>query len=115
MKEIVFDRKQGLIGIRRLAVKNEEKEHSCNYVIDILEPISMARVEKTVSSTGFDWQPLPKTDPRTQFIKLFDILEGGEADWDYSIRSGDEQASIEEAYIQNRHAVFELIRKLFVT
>ncbi len=86
-----------------------------NYVIDLLDPVNFSRIE-TVASSGptYNWYSLPKTDPRVQYMKLFDIIEGGIADWEYNgHHDGVDGIVVEEAIIENPHEVFELIRKIF--
>ena len=112
---IVFDRKKGLIGLKRLAGKKEEKELGTNYVVDVLDPIDFNKIE-TVRGFGdeeHDWYRLPRDDPRVQFWELFSVIEGGDADWYYSIAGIGDNAEVDEAYIENKHEVFELVRKLF--
>ena len=108
-KQVIFDRKTGVVGIKRLATKKEEKEFGGNYVVDILDPINF-HTTKTVQlvSPDYDWLALPKEDPRVRFIKLFDAIYG--ADWYYGI---PEHCEVDEAYIENPHDVFEQIRKIF--
>ena len=112
---VVFDRKNGHIGKKRYATKDEESRLHCNYVVDILDPINYNHIV-TVSAVGgsvYDWYPLPKQDPRYKFINLFDIIECGTAEWYYNIVGGGENAEVEETYITNPYEVFELVRKLF--
>lgn len=111
---VVFDRKSGVLGYRRLATKAEEKEMGCNYVIDLLDPVNFKRIE-TVASSGptYNWHELPKTDPRVQYMALFDVIEGGIADWYYSGYSEGDGICVDEAFIENAHEVFERIRKIF--
>ena len=113
--QIVFDRKKGLIGLKRLAGKNEEKEFGTNYVVDVLDPINFNRIE-TVRAFGgseHNWYPLPRDDPRVRFWNLFDIIEGGDADWYYNGYHNGDGIFVEEAFIENKHEIFEQVRKLF--
>ena len=116
-REVVFDRKNGHIGIRRSATKKEISEHSVNYMVDILDPDNLLHVDKTVPGFGeetYDWCSLPKKDPRTQLIMLFDIIEDRSVTkWFFSGWEKNEEFEVEEAYVENRHEVFELVRKLF--
>ena len=84
-----------------------------NYVVDILDPVSYKHLQtvRGFGTSDYDWHPLPKTDPRYQFLNLLDIIEG--AEWYHGVVSSDEDAHVEEAYIENPYEVFELIRKLF--
>lgn len=109
---VVFDRKRGLLGMKRTANKNEEKEFGANYVVDVLDPISFKK-SKTVVHIGpdYDWHTLPREDPRVQFIKLFDVIAS--ANWDYSGYSEDDGIVVEEAFIENEHEVFEQVREIF--
>lgn len=111
--KIVFDRKKGVIGVKRLANKKEEKEFGTNYVVDILDPINFRQIETVagVSNPDYDWHGLPRKDPRVQFWKLFNIIAG--ADWCYSGYSDGDGIQVDEATIENQHEVFESIRELF--
>ena len=83
-------------------------------MVDLLDPVNFSRTE-TVPTSGstYNWHNLPKTDPRVQYIALFDIIEGGIADWYYSGYSEGDGICVDEAFIENAHQVFELIRKIF--
>lgn len=111
---VVFDRKKGLLGVKRKSYTKEEKELGTNYVVDILDPINFERI-KTVPGHGLsehNWYPLSNEDPRTQFWRLFNIIDS--ANWQYSGYSDGDGIQVDEAYIENKHAVFEQIRKIFV-
>jgi hypothetical protein len=116
MRKVVFCRKTGLIGVKRTAYKNEEKEFGVNYVVDILDPVDLDTKLRTVKGFGEkenDWHVLSSSDPRVQFIGLFDVFEGGHADWYYDGHHDGDGIQVEEALVENRHEVFELVRKIF--
>jgi len=110
---LVFDRKNGLLGVRRLAYKREEKEFNTNYVVDILDPINFKRIKtvKGFHNPEYNWHSLPRNDPRVQFWKLFCIIDS--ANWYYDGYSDGDGVQINEAYIENQHEIFEQIRKIF--
>lgn len=114
-KIVMFDRKKGLLGIRRMAWKNEEKELGVNKVVDIVDPIEFNKGQtmRAFGDAEYDWHSLPCDDPRVQYISLFDVIEGGEADWYYGIQSGNDNTCVDEAYIENPHEVFRQIRRIF--
>lgn len=114
-KVVVFCRKKGTLGVRRLANKDEENKFKTNYVVDILDPVSFEQLEtvKGFSDPEHDWHELKSRDPRAQFYHLFRVIEEGDADWVHEIQGSGEDATVEYSYIENRHEVFELIRKIF--
>jgi len=123
MKEVVFDRVTGEVGVKRLGKADEEKFFGCNYVIDLLDPIFLVPM-KTISAGKEwgensillrDWMPLAKTDDRYRFVNLFAVLEEGIADWEISYANIDTSNNdLDEHYINNPHEVFKLIKGLFV-
>lgn len=83
--------------------------------MDVLDPINFNEIE-TVRGFGekeHDWYPLPRDDPRVQFWTLFEIIEGGDADWYYNGYHENDGICVEEAFIENKHEVFEQVRKIF--
>jgi len=115
MTTVVYDRKSGKLGVRRSKWITEKDSYDTNYVVDIFDPVSW-RVLETVPGHGgteYDWHNLPNDDPRVQLWKLFDIIEGGDADWEYSGHPENDGIMVEEAYVNNRYEVFELVRKAF--
>jgi len=115
MKNVVFDRKNGHVGIKRLATQKEEKTFFCNYVVDVLDPVmfGVTTTVTAISGNEYDWQSLPINDPRVQYVNLFDVIES--ADWYHHTTAHDESAIVDEAYIENTHEVFDRIRKIFKT
>lgn len=112
MIQVVFDTKTGVIGKKRLATKKEEEQLHCNYVVKILDGITFETVATVAYiSNEYKWRPLPDNDERVQFVRLFDILYG--AEWYFNIAGTDENAEVEEYYLEDEHKVFERIRKLF--
>ena len=109
---VVFDRKTGIIGRKRLATKKEEETFRCNYVVDILDGVTLQRVTTVSTGSPYDWTNLPDSDERVQFIKLFDAIY--DADWYHGVTSQDEKAYVEESYIEHQHQVFEQIRKIYL-
>lgn len=107
---IVFNTKTGELGTKRLATKAEEKDFSCNYIVVKLNPVTLEETKEKVSLTN-DWRTLRNTDDRVKFVKMFDVIE--EADWYHEICSRDDDATVEEAYIENKHAVFQQVLKIF--
>lgn len=124
MKDIVFDRKTGAVGVKRLSTKKEKEQFHTNYVVDILDPIYLTllstpteraylRLIEGLAEPEHDWMGLPHTDARYQFYNLFDILEGGTADWEIEVNAGDHAYEINGQSVNNPHLVFKLIKGLF--
>lgn len=116
---VVYNGKTGELGLQRClgeaGFKDKGwgdglKEWDSNYAVFLLDPVDFTwDIRKRVQSTT-DWRELPDSDPRVQFLSLFEVIES--ADWYYGI-AGDEDAEVEEASIENTHEVFRLIRKIF--
>lgn len=115
MKGVVYDRKSGKLGVRRSTWTQEKDSFDTNEVVDIFDPINWQVIETVPGHGGkeYDWKNLPDDDPRVQLWKLFDIIEGGHADWEYSGQPEGDGIFVEEAYVNNRYEVFELIRRAF--
>ena len=107
---IVFNIQTGELGTKRLVTKAEEKEFSCNYIVVKLNPVTLEKTKEKVDLTN-DWRTLRNTDDRVKFIKLFDTIDN--AAWEYEISGRDEDATVEDSYIENKHAVFQQILKIF--
>ena len=117
MNGVVYDRKSGKLGVRRGKWIQEKESYDTSYVVDIFDPINWQVIETVpdgvVPGVQYDWKSLPDDDPRVQMWKLFDIIEGGHADWEYHGHPEDDGIMVEEATVNNRQEVFELVRKVF--
>lgn len=120
LDRVVFNRKTGQLGLQKClgeaGFKDKEwgdgtKPWNSNYAVFILDPINFTWNYKNREYATTDWTPLPKNDPRVQFMALLDAIES--ADWYYGIASIDENAKVDEAYIENPHEVFRRIKKIF--
>lgn len=115
--QVVFDRKRGCIGIKRLTRKKEREvdKITCNYAVDVLSPVTL-EPDYVVSllSPNYDWIPLPDSDDRVRFLKLFQAID--DADWYFNVITGNDrvEGEVEERYIENPHEVFQKIRKIFL-
>ena len=87
------------------------KEWNSNYALFPMDPVEFTWDWRNRVHTSNDWRKLPKTDPRVQYVALFDVIQGGLADWSYEL--SDEDVTVEDASIENPHEVFRLIRKIF--
>jgi hypothetical protein len=115
VKTVVYCRVTGEVGIQRISTSEENAEFHTNYAVDILDPVYLTKV-KTVPGFGeseHDWISLPHADTRVQFVNLFYILEEGVADWEISINS-ETPSEVMGQEIRNPHAVFKLIKGLFI-
>jgi len=111
-EELVYDRKKGLFGVKRLISGEKQKEMGSNYMVTLLDPVNFKELEDVkLNSNDYDWHKLPKDDPRVQYWKLMDIIHT--ADWFYSGWTENEDIVVEEAYLNEPHSVFELVRKIF--
>lgn len=118
--QIMFNAKTGQLGLRRnlgdAGFKDKgwgdgTKEWNSNYAVFPLDPVDFTWDWKNRLHSTADWRTLPDSDPRVQYMTLFDIIET--ADWHYGIAGGDDNCEVDEAYIENTHEVFRRIRKLF--
>jgi len=113
---VVYDRKSGKLGVRRSKWITEKDKYDTSQVVDIFDPVNWQVLETVPGHGGteYDWRDLPDDDPRVQLWKLFDIFEGGHADWEYSGHHDGEGIEVEEALVNNRYEVFEMVRRVFV-
>lgn len=110
---VVFDRKKGLLGVKRVISGEKEKEMHSNYMVTILDPITFRELEDVqLHGSDYDWYDLPIDDPRVQFWESMKVIH--DADW-YITGYMDNRESLEvdEHYIENQHEVFEKLRKIF--
>lgn len=119
-KQVMYNRKTGELGLRMCLGERGFKdknwgdgteEWNSNYAIFPMDPVMFTWDSKNRVHTTTDWIRLPETDPRVQYVTLFDVIEGGLADWKYD--TSHEDCIVEYAHIENPHEVFQLIRKIF--
>lgn len=117
---VVWNRKTGELGLKRYLDNKGFKdknwgdgteEWGSNYAVFILDPVLFTWESKNRVQSSTDWRPLPKTDPRVQFMALFQAIDG--ADWLHTGFAEDEGIVVEEARIENPHEVFRLIKEIF--
>lgn len=118
--KIMYNRKTGQLGLKRHIGKKGQKdknwgdgteEWGSNYAVFILDPVLFTWDPRNRENSNTDWRELPQSDPRVQFMTLFHAIDS--ADWFFSGFEEDEAIVVEEAYIQNKHAVFKQIRDIF--
>lgn len=104
MREVVvFNKDTGELGIRRTI---QDKDWPSNYAVFILDPITLEETGEKQHANS-PWRDLPPDDPRVTFVELFDIFEGGHADW---YVNHCEACEPDEMYIENRAEVWELFK-----
>lgn len=97
--KVVYDNKTMEYGVVRKRLP--DKTGVC-----LLDPITLEESCKTFEEDMRGWKPVPKDHLVQKWVDFFDIVE--EADWYI-----DTPGEVGEHYIENRHAVFKQIRKLF--
>lgn len=105
--KVVFHEKTGELGIHKY-VGLEDKSWGGNHAVYLLDPVTLQETGERKHTTPHPWRELPMTDPRVLFITLFNIFEGGFADW--HVTHTEENCETDELYIRNRAEVFEIFR-----
>ena len=109
---LVFDRKKGLLGVKKNISGAKAKEMSSNYMVTLLDPMNFKQLQDVqLHGNEYDWYDLPKDDPRVIYWKLFQLVY--EADWEYNGYQDGDGITVEGAEIINEHEVFQKIRELF--
>jgi len=98
--KVVYDSKTMEYGVVRKRLP--DKTGVC-----LLDPITLEESYKTFEEGMEGWKTVPKDHLIQKWVDFFDIVE--KADW-FINTCGCE---VDEHYIENPHAVFKQIRKLF--